>query len=110
MHGKYGISPVIGCSHGCVYCYMKDIALKFKNHKDINGEQIFNTYTDWCKPIMVSNYWELVHKLIDHLHKIHVSKEDTVDVINNTLIITDNLNHIYWIDIEHINSIIFNIN
>lgn len=69
MHGKYGISPVIGCSHGCVYCYMKDIALKFKNHKDINGEQIFNTYTDWCKPIMVSNYWELVHKLIDHLHK-----------------------------------------
>ena len=48
--------------------------------------------------------------IIDHLHKIHVSKEDTVDVVNNTLIITDNLNHIYWIDINHINSIIFNIN
>lgn len=48
--------------------------------------------------------------IIDHLYKIHVSKEDNVDVINNTLIITDNLNHIYWVDIEHINSIIFNIN
>ena len=48
--------------------------------------------------------------IIDHLYKIHVSKEDNVDVVNNTLIITDNLNHIYWIDIEHINSIIFNIN
>lgn len=48
--------------------------------------------------------------IIDHLYKIHVSKEDNVDVINNTLIITDNLNHIYWIDIEHINSIIFNMN
>lgn len=48
--------------------------------------------------------------IIDHLYKIYVSKEDNVDVINNTLIITDNLNHIYWIDIEHINSIIFNVN
>ena len=48
--------------------------------------------------------------IIDHLYKIHVSKEDNVDVVNNTLIITDNLNHIYWIDIEHINSIIININ
>lgn len=47
--------------------------------------------------------------IIDHLYKINVSKEDNVDVVNNTLIITDNLNHIYWIDIEHINSIIFNI-
>ena len=48
--------------------------------------------------------------IIDRCYKIHVSKEDNVDVINNTLIITDNLNHIYWINIEHINSIIFNMN
>ena len=48
--------------------------------------------------------------IIDHLYKIRVTKEDNVDVVNNTLIITDNLNHIYWIDIEHITSIIFNMN
>ena len=48
--------------------------------------------------------------IIDHLYKIRVTKEDNVDVINNTLIITDNLNHIYWINIEHISSIIFNMN
>ena len=48
--------------------------------------------------------------IIDHLYKIRVTKKDNVDVVNNTLIITDNSNHIYWINIEHINSIIFNIN
>ena len=48
--------------------------------------------------------------IIDHLHKIRVTKKDNVDVVNNTLIITDNLNHIYWINIEHINAIIFNMN
>ena len=48
--------------------------------------------------------------IIDHLYKIRVTKEDNVDGINNTLIITDNLNHIYWINIEHISSIIFNMN
>ena len=48
--------------------------------------------------------------IIDHLYKIRVTKKDNVDVVNNTLIITDNLNHIYWINIEHINAIIFNMN
>ena len=48
--------------------------------------------------------------IIDHRNRIHVSKEDSIDVVNDTLVIIDNFNHIYWINIEHINAIIFSLN
>ena len=49
--GIYTMNHVLGCSHGCLYCYAFKMARRFGQVED---------YQQWCKPEIVENTLELL--------------------------------------------------
>ncbi|MFW5879808.1 MAG: radical SAM protein [bacterium] len=67
-YGDYTINHVFGCHHGCKYpCYAMMLAKRFGKIK---------TYDEWCKPKIVSNALEILHKEIpklkDKIKSVHL--------------------------------------
>ena len=59
-YGDYTINHIIGCSHGCKYpCYAYMMAHRFGKAK---------TMSDWCEPVLIDNYMEILNKELPKLY------------------------------------------
>ena len=58
--GVYTMNHVLGCSHGCTYCYAYRMAKRFGQVKD---------YKDWCSPQIVENTLELLEDELSRKRK-----------------------------------------
>lgn len=55
-------NPIQGCSHACTYCFSRKIDLQYKKVKSA---------TEWHRPKLVSNFFELLEKEIDKIDSNH---------------------------------------
>lgn len=59
-YGDYTINHIIGCTHGCKFpCYAYMMAHRFGKAKTMN---------DWCNPVLVDNYMEILKKELPKKH------------------------------------------
>lgn len=67
-YGDFCINPVMGCHHGCKYCY------QFKSSVE---RGIIKSYDQWCAPKLASNALELLAKEIpllkEQIKSVHLS-------------------------------------